>query len=84
MEEGQRSCTIRITAQGGAVDWRVTGTRGPIRVSGGGGRLAPGQTETLTVSRDDGCDGPGSDGSGTVYFSPDGAARVSWECGFWD
>ncbi|TNY36858.1 RNA polymerase sigma factor [Thermomonospora catenispora] len=81
MGRGQRSCTIRITAMGGAVDWRVTGTQGPINVAGGGGRLAPGQTETLTVSRRGGCD---EDESGTVFFSPNGAAGVSWKCYWWE
>lgn len=81
MPRGQRSCAIRITAQGGVVEWRVTGAQGPISVAGGGGRLAPGQTETLTVSRVGRCD---EGESGTVFFSPGGAASVSWRCHWWE
>ncbi|XRQ04467.1 RNA polymerase sigma factor [Actinomadura welshii] len=44
------SCSVRITAVGGAVTWRVTGTSGELS-AGGSGRLASGESASVTVSR---------------------------------
>ena len=74
---GSRSCTVTVVAQGGPVDWRVTGTRGSIRASGSGS-LAAGQsagvTATLTATL---CLGSGS---GSVSFSSGATARVDYRC----
>ncbi|SEG53322.1 RNA polymerase sigma factor, sigma-70 family [Thermomonospora echinospora] len=79
MDRGQDSCSIRVTARGGTVRWSVRGTRGPVR-AGGGGTLSAGASAYVTVTRTGGCD---EDESGVVYFSPNGAAGVSWECRWW-
>ncbi|GAA2456414.1 hypothetical protein GCM10010191_89730 [Actinomadura vinacea] len=71
----EESCTIRITAVGGAVTWRVTGTSGSLS-AGGSGRLGAGQSAGVTVTRTNGlCWGRKS---GSVSFSPGGAASVSY------
>jgi RNA polymerase sigma factor (sigma-70 family) len=76
MKLNQSQCTIHITAQGGPVTWKVTGTDG-VEASGNG-TLKEGETTTVVATRNDTCrDG---DGSGSVSFSPDGTAKVSWEC----
>jgi RNA polymerase sigma factor (sigma-70 family) len=74
---GSRRCSVAVTAQGGPVDWRVTGTSGSIS-AGGSGHLSAGQTAYVRVTRqDDLCFGGGS---GSVSFSPGGTASVSWSC----
>jgi len=70
-----RSCSMHITAVGGAVNWQVAGTAGELS-AGGGGHLQPGQTVGVTVSRTNGwCLGSKS---GTVSFAPGGAAQISY------
>ncbi|GAB2848368.1 hypothetical protein GCM10027176_59810 [Actinoallomurus bryophytorum] len=74
---GSRSCTVTVVAQGGPVDWRVTGTHGSIR-AGGSGSLSAGQsagvTATLTATL---CLGSGS---GSVSFSSGATATVDYRC----
>jgi RNA polymerase sigma factor (sigma-70 family) len=78
MGSGRRSCTITITAVGGTVNWQVTGTSGTGLRASGSGTLAAGQSAGVTVSRDGGiCIGQGS---GSVSFSPNGTASVSYTC----
>ena len=79
ISSNDRSCTITLTAQGGSVNWQVTGTSGGLR-AGGSGTLASGQSTGVRVSRPS-CGAildPG--GSGSVSFSPSGSASVSWDC----
>ncbi|MFC5751085.1 RNA polymerase sigma factor [Actinomadura rugatobispora] len=69
------SCTIRITAVGGAVNWTVTGASGELS-AGGSGRLGAGESTGVRVSRTNGwCWGKRS---GSVSFSPGGSASVSY------
>lgn len=75
--DGSRQCSIWVTAQGGPVDWKVTGTDGDIS-AGGGGHLDTGGRARVTVTREDGlCVGGGG---GSVSFSPSGTASVTWRC----
>jgi hypothetical protein len=72
-----RSCTVTVVAQGGPVDWRVTGTHGSIRASGSGSLSAgqsAGVTATLTATL---CLGSGS---GSVSFSSGATATVNYRC----
>ncbi|WP_067487944.1 RNA polymerase sigma factor [Actinomadura hibisca] len=70
-----RSCTITITAVGGPVDWRVTGTSGSL-AAGGAGHLAAGQSAQVAVERTNRmCWGSRS---GSVSFAPGGYAAVSY------
>jgi hypothetical protein len=78
MSSGDRSCTITVTASGGPVSWRVTGTSGNISASGGG-TLAAGQSAGVRVTRGS-CGLLQTGGSGSVSFSPNGGAGVSWSC----
>jgi DNA-directed RNA polymerase specialized sigma24 family protein len=74
---GSRSCTVTVVAQGGPVDWRVTGTHGSIRASGSGSLSAgqsAGVTATLTATL---CLGSGS---GSVSFSSGATANVDYHC----
>lgn len=75
---GAGSCTIRVTAVGGPVQWTVTGTSGPIN-AGGGGNLNAGASDSVTVTRNSGlfCFGRKT---GTVYFSGGASAGVSYNC----
>ncbi|HEY7487561.1 MAG TPA: sigma-70 family RNA polymerase sigma factor [Streptosporangiaceae bacterium] len=78
ISSGRRSCTVTLTANGGPVTWRVTGTSGGLR-AGGSGTLAAGRSTGVTVSRPNcGIIDPG--GSGSVSFAPGGSASVSWSC----
>ncbi|GAA2123658.1 RNA polymerase sigma factor [Actinomadura napierensis] len=71
------SCSVKVTAVGGYVNWRVTNTSGPIS-AGGGGHLAAGRTAFVNVSRSgDWCLG---NRSGTVSFSSGASVSVSYEC----
>jgi RNA polymerase sigma factor (sigma-70 family) len=71
----EHSCSVHITAVGGAVNWQVAGASGDLS-AGGAGHLEPGQTVGVTVSRTNGwCWGSKS---GTVSFAPGGAAQVSY------
>jgi RNA polymerase sigma factor (sigma-70 family) len=79
MSNGRSSCTITITASGGAVRWRVTGSSGEVSASGSG-TLAAGQSAGVTVRRTGNCGLLGGSGGGTVSFSPSGAASVRWSC----
>ncbi|GAA2573869.1 hypothetical protein GCM10010411_01970 [Actinomadura fulvescens] len=78
-----RSCTLSLTAVGGAVRWSVAGVNpGIARVSaGGGGTLASGRSTTVTVTIRPTviCYARGF-GSATVSFAPGGSARVSYTC----
>lgn len=78
MSSGNRSCTITITASGGPVSWRVTGTSSNVSASGSG-TLAAGQSAGVRVTRDS-CGLLQTGGSGSVSFSPSGSAGVSWSC----
>jgi DNA-directed RNA polymerase specialized sigma24 family protein len=74
---GSRTCTVTVVAQGGPVNWSVSGVRGGIRASGGGS-LAAGQSAGVTVTRNSTfCIGSGS---GSVSFSPGGSASVTYYC----
>jgi RNA polymerase sigma factor (sigma-70 family) len=78
ISSSERSCTVRITAVGGPVSWRVTGTSGGVS-TGGSGNLGAGSSTGIRVSRPScGILDPG--GSGSVSFSPNGSASVSWSC----
>ncbi|MFA1548358.1 RNA polymerase sigma factor [Actinomadura chokoriensis] len=75
--ERRDSCTIRITAVGGPVNWRVTDTSGPVQ-AGGAGRLDAGESSGVQVSRATSfCIGSQR---GSVTFSPGGTASVSFIC----
>jgi hypothetical protein len=74
----QRSCLIQLTARGGPVSWRVTGTNG-VDAAPGSGTLKKGETTAVIARRPDTCTGDG--GSGSVSFSPNGTATVTWTCG---
>ncbi|MFC6881560.1 MULTISPECIES: RNA polymerase sigma factor [Actinomadura] len=70
-----KRCTVKITAVGGPVDWRVAGVNGDLR-AGGGGHLTPGETTGVTVERTNTlCWG---EKNGAVSFAPAGAAAVSY------
>jgi RNA polymerase sigma factor (sigma-70 family) len=73
----QRTCLIQLTAQGGPVSWRVTGTNG-VDAAPGSGTLKRGQSTAVIAHRGDTCTGNG--GSGSVSFSPNGTATVTWTC----
>ncbi|GAB2807999.1 hypothetical protein GCM10027176_11280 [Actinoallomurus bryophytorum] len=74
---GSRTCTVTVSAQGGPVNWSVSGVRGDISASGGGS-LAAGQSTGVTVTRDATiCIGSGS---GSVSFSSGASASVNWYC----
>ncbi|MFA1538309.1 RNA polymerase sigma factor [Actinomadura monticuli] len=70
-----QSCAIQVRAAGGTVNWSASAAA-PLS-TGGGGRLAEGRTATATVTLSGDCEGSGS---GTVSFSPNGGASVSWTC----
>ncbi|MBW8486423.1 RNA polymerase sigma factor [Actinomadura parmotrematis] len=72
---GDGGCTVTVSARGGPVTWSVTGTTGGVSASGGG-TLAAGQSASVTATVD--CSG--GSGSGSVTFSPNGSAPVSWTC----
>jgi RNA polymerase sigma factor (sigma-70 family) len=74
---GTYSCWITVTAQGGPVDWRVTGTSGNISASGSGS-LDSGEQDRVRVTRHDSICLNG--GSGSVSFSPRGWASITWSC----
>jgi hypothetical protein len=74
---GSRTCTVTVVAQGGPVDWSVTGTHGSIRASGSGSLAAgesAGVTATLTATL---CIGGGR---GSVSFSSGATATVDYNC----
>jgi hypothetical protein len=69
-------CQITLVAEGGPVNWAVTGTSGVS--TGGSGTVAPGQPVYLSVSRShDWCWG---DGHGSVSFSSGDVVPVTWRC----
>ncbi|MCW2900289.1 MAG: sigma-70 family polymerase sigma factor [Streptosporangiaceae bacterium] len=70
-------CPLTLTAVGGTVSWRVTGTTGVT--ASGAGTLRPGGTTDVMVTRP-GCSPGDASGSGTVTFSPNGSGAVSWTC----
>ncbi|WP_165978607.1 RNA polymerase sigma factor [Actinomadura darangshiensis] len=70
-----KSCTVRVTAVGGAVSWSVTGTSGELE-AGGGGRLSSGESAGVRVSRTNViCWGHKT---GSVSFSSGGSASVGY------
>jgi DNA-directed RNA polymerase specialized sigma24 family protein len=75
--DGTYSCWITVTAQGGPVRWRVTGTSGNITASGSDS-LGSGERDKIKVTRHDSICLNG--GSGSVSFSPGGSASVTWSC----
>lgn len=73
----ETSCVLRVTAVGGPVAWRVAGAEGVT--AAGSGRLPAGRYDFVRVTRPE-CT-PGDEGrAGTVSFSPNGSAAVSWAC----
>jgi RNA polymerase sigma factor (sigma-70 family) len=70
------SCGITITAVGGPVHWSVISAAGVS--ASGGGTLGKGQSTTVTASKPSPCT---DSGSGTVSFSPNGSAAVTYSCG---
>jgi hypothetical protein len=74
---GSRHCTVTVVAQGGPVNWSVTGTSGGISASGGGS-LSAGQSAGVNVTRNSSwCFGSGS---GSVSFSSGATAGVNYYC----
>lgn len=70
-------CSVAVTANGGPVNWSVTGTSGNLSASGNG-TLQAGQTAYVMVSRHDIiCLGGGS---GSVSFNTGAQAPVTWAC----
>jgi RNA polymerase sigma factor (sigma-70 family) len=76
MGEQETTCPISLTAKGGPVHWRVTGTDNVS--ASGSDTLKSGETTTVTATRRTPCT-PGD--SGSVSFSPGGTASVTWKCG---
>jgi RNA polymerase sigma factor (sigma-70 family) len=74
----EKTCLIHLTAQGGPVNWRITGTNG-VDAAPRSGTLKRGQTTEVIVGRPDTCTGDG--GTGSVSFSPNGTAEITWTCG---
>jgi RNA polymerase sigma factor (sigma-70 family) len=74
---GSYHCSVTVTAQGGPVTWRVTGTNGNISASGSGS-LSAGQSASVNVTRHDSICLSG--GSGSVRFSSGASASVTWSC----
>ncbi|WP_207401134.1 RNA polymerase sigma factor [Actinomadura roseirufa] len=70
-------CAIKVTAVGGPVTWSVTGRSANLSAAGGG-TLAAGASQVVQATLLGECTPPG--GSGTVYFSPRGAANVMITC----
>jgi hypothetical protein len=74
---GTQRCSVKVTAQGGPVNWRVSGTNGNIS-AGGGGSLSAGHSAYVQVTRHDSICLSG--GSGSVSFSSGAKASVTWSC----
>ncbi|WP_242904644.1 sigma factor [Actinomadura terrae] len=72
------SCTVTLSASGGPVNWHVAGRSSFLSVSPGGGRVAGGGSQPVTVTLNGGC--PPGVGSGSVSFSPSGAASITLAC----
>jgi RNA polymerase sigma factor (sigma-70 family) len=72
---GTPSCQFKITAVGGDVRWKVTGSSGVT--AAGGGTLRSGRFTYVTATKPDECDPPGP---GTVSFSPGGTASIDYDC----
>jgi hypothetical protein len=75
--KGTYHCSVTVSAHGGPVSWRVSGTNGNISASGSGS-LGAGQSASVNVTRHDSICLSG--GSGTVSFSSGARASVSWSC----
>ncbi|GLY79368.1 RNA polymerase sigma factor [Actinoallomurus iriomotensis] len=74
---GTRHCSVKVTARGGPVAWRVTETTGTVTASGGG-RLRAGQSTSVTVTRTDRfCIGVPS---ASVTFNANVTATVTFSC----
>ncbi len=73
---GSYFCYVTITAVGGPVNWTVTGASEPLAASGSGS-LSSGASTQVKVRRQGWCIGTGS---GSVSFSPNGSAPVTWTC----
>ncbi|QKW38369.1 sigma-70 family RNA polymerase sigma factor [Actinomadura sp. NAK00032] len=77
IRSGGETCTVRVTAVGGAVDWSVTGTSGEIK-AGGGGHLSAGESASVTVEKTAViCWGRKT---GSVSFSPGGVSASVQYC----
>jgi RNA polymerase sigma factor (sigma-70 family) len=74
---GSQHCSVRVTAKGGPVGWRVSGTDGSISASGSGS-LSAGHSASVQVTRHDSICLSG--GSGSVSFSSGAKASVTWSC----
>ncbi len=73
------TCTVTLTAQGGAFDW-TGATDHPLGLSSTSGHLDPGGTYTVTITLYPNI--PRTEGSGTVTLTAAGAphsVQVSWE-----
>ncbi|MDN3360003.1 sigma-70 family RNA polymerase sigma factor [Actinomadura sp. DC4] len=74
---GTHTCSLTLTANGGPVTYRVTGTSAGVSASGSG-TIAAGKHAYVPVTRDDGiCIGGGS---GSVSFSSGAKGSVTWTC----
>jgi hypothetical protein len=74
---GTQHCSVTVTAKGGPVNWRVSGTSGSIS-AGGSGSLSAGHSASVQVTRHDSICLSG--GSGSVSFSSGARASVTWSC----
>jgi RNA polymerase sigma factor (sigma-70 family) len=74
MSVNDDSCSITITAVGGPVHWSVVNSAGVS--ASGSDTLGKGQSTTVTAYKPSPCTGT----SGTVSFSPNGTASVSYTC----
>ncbi|MUN38557.1 sigma-70 family RNA polymerase sigma factor [Actinomadura litoris] len=72
------SCTVTLTASGGPVNWHVASHSPFLSVSPGGGRVPAGGSRPVTVTLNGGC--PPGGGTGSVSFSPGGAASITLTC----
>ncbi|WP_157430448.1 hypothetical protein [Actinomadura macra] len=77
------TCYLRLTAEGGPVDWSVSEVRsanGRI-YTGGAGTLEPGQSASVPVRiRPTVLCNLGGNVSGTVWFAPGATATVTYHC----
>lgn len=71
------SCSIKLTAKGGAVSWSASAPS-YLSLTQSSGKLPSGGTITIGVSQSsDPCPAK----STTVSFSPNGSSSVTWDCG---
>lgn len=80
-EQGTNTCPVTLTAQNGTVHWSAS-PGSYVSVSPSNGTLSSGGSVTVTLTADQGsaC-GDGGQDTGSVSFSPNGSAHMSWTCG---